>query len=261
MKKISKLYWLITILFIAINSDFAVANTNKDLNSESNEPHRIERINNNEALKSLSQFKQKGDIPPKAACPLIPFGSITGKPTKDQIIKYLDSFRSVGIDQFLIYPRSGLELEYMSDEWLDVCEYILEYAAEYGMHIWLYDEYNWPSGSCKGQVIKQDEDFAGKKISVFSNPVNMGKNNYFWSISSVPLYADLLNPKAVDAFISLTHEKYYKRFSKYFGPVIKGIFTDEPSPMYSARSRTSGRTRNRRNLWTIDTRWKSFTCR
>jgi hypothetical protein len=240
MKKISKLYWLLTILFIAINSDFAVANTKINLNSGSNETHRIERINNNEALKSLSQFKQKEDIPPKAACPLIPFGSITGKPTKDQIIKYLDSFQSVGIDQFLIYPRSGLEIEYMSDEWLDVCGYIIEYASDNGMSIWLYDEFNWPSGRCKGQVIKENSEYAGKKISVFADPVNLGKNNYYWSVSSVPLFGDILNPKAVDAFISLTHEKYYKRFGKYFGPVIKGIFTDEPSPMYSARSRTSG---------------------
>ena len=172
--------------------------------------------------------------------PLIPFGAMTGKPTKAQLKKYLDSFKSVGIDQFIIYPRSGLELKYMSDEWLDVCEYIIEYAAENDMSIWLYDEFNWPSGSCKGQVMKKDENFACKKITVWYNPVNLGKHNYFWSVSSIPLYADVLNPEAVKSFIELTHEKYYKRFKKYFGTVIKGFFTDEPSPMYTARRKTSG---------------------
>jgi hypothetical protein len=172
--------------------------------------------------------------------PLIPFGAMTGKPTKSQLKKYLDSYKSVGIDQFQIYARSGLELEYMGDEWLDVCEYIIEYASENAISVWLYDEYNWPSGSCKGQVVRQDENFAAKKIVVWRNSVTLGKHNYFWEVTSVPLYPDILNPKAVESFISLTHEKYYKRFSKYFGTVIKGFFTDEPSPMYAAGHKTSG---------------------
>ncbi|RIX59515.1 hypothetical protein D3P08_05055 [Paenibacillus nanensis] len=43
-----------------------------------------------------------------------------------------------------------------------------------------------------------------------------------------PLAADLLNPDAVQAFISLTHEKYYGRLSRYFGTTIFAMFTDEP---------------------------------
>ena len=178
----------------------------------------------------------------KSVNPLVPFGAITGKPTKEQLDKYLDSFKKVGIDQFMIYPRSGLELEYMSEEWLDVCEDIIKYAAENGISIWIYDEYNWPSGSCKGQVIKDNERFAGKKISVWADPVNFGKGNYFWSISDIPIYTDLLNPQAVKLFLTLTHEKYYERFHQYFGTVIKGFFSDEPSPMYAASCKTSGST-------------------
>jgi hypothetical protein len=43
-----------------------------------------------------------------------------------------------------------------------------------------------------------------------------------------PLAADLLNPKAVQAFISLTHERYYDWLSGYFGSTIFAFFTDEP---------------------------------
>lgn len=39
---------------------------------------------------------------------------------------------------------------------------------------------------------------------------------------------DMLNPEAVDRFIEVMHERYYSRFSKYFGTVIKGFFYDEP---------------------------------
>ena len=180
--------------------------------------------------------------------PLIVFSAITGKPTKAQIQKYLDNFKSVGIKQFLIYPRTGLEVEFMSDEYLDICGYMIEYAAKNNMSVWLYDEYYCPSGISGGQVIRQNDDFASKKACVFASEHPTGKvisnvrlkRDYYWSVSSVPLYADVLNEKAVDAFISLTYEKYYKRFHPYFGNVIKGIFTDEPSPMYALDHKTRG---------------------
>ncbi|CAH1213092.1 hypothetical protein PAECIP111891_03910 [Paenibacillus allorhizoplanae] len=43
-----------------------------------------------------------------------------------------------------------------------------------------------------------------------------------------PLAADLLNPNAVQAFITLTHERYYERLRAYFGNTIFAFFTDEP---------------------------------
>ncbi|MBU3112776.1 glycosyl hydrolase [Clostridium lacusfryxellense] len=49
--------------------------------------------------------------------------------------------------------------------------------------------------------------------------------------SQAPASSDLLNPSAVKSFIRLTHEKYYKEFSEYFGNVVTGMFTDEPDIM------------------------------
>ncbi|PWW00990.1 alpha-L-rhamnosidase-like protein [Paenibacillus cellulosilyticus] len=43
-----------------------------------------------------------------------------------------------------------------------------------------------------------------------------------------PLAADLLNPDAVQTFISLTHDRYYARLNRYFGTTIFAMFTDEP---------------------------------
>jgi hypothetical protein len=48
-------------------------------------------------------------------------------------------------------------------------------------------------------------------------------------------YLDLLNPQAVAAFMAATHERYRSALRRYFGTVIKGIFTDEPSACYSNR--------------------------
>ena len=43
-----------------------------------------------------------------------------------------------------------------------------------------------------------------------------------------PLASDLLNPDAVQAFIRLTHDKYYARLGRYFGKTVFAMFTDEP---------------------------------
>jgi len=43
-----------------------------------------------------------------------------------------------------------------------------------------------------------------------------------------PASADLLNPEAVQAFIRLTHERYYECLSEYFGKTVIAMFTDEP---------------------------------
>ena len=39
---------------------------------------------------------------------------------------------------------------------------------------------------------------------------------------------DLMNPAAIDKFISITHAEYYRRFPEYFGKTIIASFTDEP---------------------------------
>lgn len=42
-------------------------------------------------------------------------------------------------------------------------------------------------------------------------------------------YLDTLNPEAVQEFIRVTHEAYYHEFGSYFGNLVPGIFTDEPT--------------------------------
>ncbi len=53
---------------------------------------------------------------------------------------------------------------------------------------------------------------------------------YYGRYGTLPnWFADLLEPKAVDAFIEMTHEKFKARFAKDFGGVVPGIFSDEPN--------------------------------
>lgn len=165
-------------------------------------------------------------------CPLIPMGAITGKPDEQAVKRTLEAYRAVGIDQYLIYPRSGLELEYMGPEWLQVCEWFCKHARRLDMSIWLYDEYNWPSGSCKGRVPAENPDFESRDFAVFRD----AGGAYTWKVLHSPGWVDNYNFPAMDRFIELTHKRYEQRLGDYLGSTVAGIFTDEPAHPVPVRS-------------------------
>ena len=94
-------------------------------------------------------------------CPLVPMGALTGKPGRRMISETLSTLKDVGITQYLIYPRSGCELEYLGKEWFDTCRIFFEEGERLGFtSMWLYDEFNWPSGQCGGKIMKENPDYA-----------------------------------------------------------------------------------------------------
>ncbi|MDO4857697.1 MAG: hypothetical protein Q4A17_07115 [Thermoguttaceae bacterium] len=158
--------------------------------------------------------------------PLIPMGAITGRPTEADVVRTLEAYKAVGIDQFLIYARSGLEYEYMGEEWLQMTEQFCRHARRLGMKIWLYDEYNWPSGSCKGKVRDASPDFQYREYQVFRNE----DGSFRWEIGHLTDFgADNYSFEAMKYFMETTHHVYEKRFREYMGNTIVGIFTDEPA--------------------------------
>ena len=169
--------------------------------------------------------------------PLITMSALVGKPSAEDIFNYLNGLKQNGIDEVMIYPRSGCLIEYLSEEWFSAIGDFIKSAESLDMSIWLYDDFNWPSGDACGKVTK-NEDFRLKSIKIEGTDIGKisCKSKHNSDIFGEKFFPDLMNPKAVDYFISLTHEEYYKRFSSYFGTVIKGIFTDEPSIGYSSQN-------------------------
>ena len=157
---------------------------------------------------------------------MVPFVAVTGKPTEAEVRAKVAAIGGQGIESFIIYARSGLELEYMGDEWLTVCEWFCDEAERRGMKVWLYDEYNWPSGTCKGRVPNENDAWRYAEYGVFRNP----DGTFRWTSALAPAgWVNVCEPAAVARFIELTHEVYAKRLARWFGSkTILGIFTDEP---------------------------------
>ncbi len=180
--------------------------------------------------------------------------------TEAEITRQMREFKAHGVDGFVIHPRLGLdpEIPYMGKRWLYFVRYAVTLAKELGMKVLLYDEAMYPSSSCAGQVVAEDPAFAAQGLRMAHSPAladgerlaaqaeHKGETVYFIQTPTrgtirgvyyglddgepgAPPAADLLNPRAVAAFIRLTHQKYYDALSDFFGDPIIGIFTDEPS--------------------------------
>ena len=173
--------------------------------------------------------------------PLIPMLTMSGNPGKEDLTRAMQGLYDHGIRQVLLYPRSGCRIPYMSEEWRIACGTCLDFAAAHGMKIWLYDEFNWPSGSCGGRVTEGHPEFLARRIRLtgdgyFLETVSPGGADPDGNEGHSLFCTDILNPAAVDRFIALTHEVYAAWFGHLFGTTIAGIFTDEPSYIYYAKA-------------------------
>lgn len=166
--------------------------------------------------------------------PLIAMSAITGRVKKEEICKYLKQLKENGIEQFMVYPRSGCELTYLSQEWFDTVTVFIQYAKQLDMKVWLYDEFNWPSGDAGGRVTARKEfRLRGIKIQGEDKGRISFDSMHNSQLFGVKLFPDVLSHEAVEYFIQCTHEKYAEHFGEYFGNVIVGMFTDEPSMCYA----------------------------
>lgn len=156
--------------------------------------------------------------------PLIAMVATTGNPSRNEISTILDFYKTNGFNQVLIYCRDGCEVDYLSEGWFRICGDYIELAAEKNMYIWLYDEFNWPSGHVDGKIAQLYSNLRAKHIKV-----SKGENGINIEYTESKRYASSISFEAVQKFIELTHEEYAKRFSEYFGNTIRGIFTDEPT--------------------------------
>jgi len=146
--------------------------------------------------------------------------ALTGTLKSADVSRQLDAFSDVGWG-VMLYPRWGLELEYLGEAWFDRIRFIVEQADARGMEVWLYDEFCWPSGHAKGLVTKDREDLCAQMLEVAPD----GKS----SVVRFPRSANLLLPQATQRFIDVTHQRYADTIGEYFGHCVRAIFTDEPS--------------------------------
>ena len=220
-----------------------------------------------------------------------PFWSWNCRVTKELIRDQMEVFRKMGFGGAHLHPRTGLENEYLGEEFLELVGYADQLAKEKKMLCWLYDEDRYPSGAAGG-IVTENWDYRARHLLLtrerkenmcasreeFRESVARGekpagyyltayriktREGYLQSYGRVDgacpeydsreetaregklwlayvelmrespwfndqTYIDVMNKKAVERFIQVTHERYYEALGEEFGRSIPAIFTDEP---------------------------------
>ena len=141
--------------------------------------------------------------------------------TKEIIYNQLNEMKKLGIRAFYILPEpkdfrpgsmpTNLTPDYLTDDFFELCDYAIKQGKARGMNCWIYDEGGWPSGSACGKVTKSHPEFSVKNSR----------------------YPDLLNKKATEYFIEITHEKYASAIGEDFKDYVTAVFTDEPKAPFA----------------------------
>ena len=82
----------------------------------------------------------------------IPFWSWNCKVTEKMIDWQLECFVQMGFGGVDVHPRTGLDIEYLGEEYMHLIEYTVKRCKEKGLYCWLYDEDRFPSGVAGGMV-------------------------------------------------------------------------------------------------------------
>jgi len=168
----------------------------------------------------------------------------------------------------VMHPRTGLRVKFGDVVFWERLSSLIWRAGELGMQVWLYDDYNWPSGTAAGRVIRDNPTYIAsglvfKKyrnvqpteevLCVYSRDqagllrptshptkkstaaivqrmtdTNFAVNAAPWFLETGGGALDMLNPKAVECFIDIVYREFEENLSEFFGNPIVGVFTDEP---------------------------------
>ena len=153
--------------------------------------------------------------------------------------------------------KTKMDPDYLTDEYWELYRFFIEETKKSGMQVWFYDEGGWPSGKACGKVVENRPDSVAKLVGreeiVFNrdmpeSPFTIAYFNgdkrvlkpengqkltryFYYELFTAPTKPDmpsLLDEKAVDEFIYLTHEGLRKACGDLLGNTVLATFTDEP---------------------------------
>lgn len=187
------------------------------------------------------------------------FWSWNGKLEREELYRQIEDFAGKGAGGFLMHAREGLEVPYLSEQWMQLVRDCAGKGKERGLLPYIYDDDKWPSGMAGGKVALSDPDLRataivltyekegcyaygarieGKQLKslhfgerlpdeqpLYIDVQQSGGSD--WYSGSAP--ANNLDYASVQKFLEITHEKYRQLFDDKLSDYIEGFFTDEPN--------------------------------
>lgn len=94
-----------------------------------------------------------------------PFWFWNGEMEDIEIIRQIGEMKTQGLTGFLIHPRQGMEIPYLSRTFFEKVRVAVKEAKRLGMEVWLYDEFPYPSGISGGKVTLDHPEYACRELT------------------------------------------------------------------------------------------------
>ena len=105
---------------------------------------------------------------PPRAYGILPFWFLNGALDPDEMRFQLKELHEKGMAGVILHGRYGLEMPYLSPQYLDRIALAVAEGASLGLPTWIYDEMNWPSGTADLQVLRARPDLAQRYLECIS---------------------------------------------------------------------------------------------
>jgi hypothetical protein len=141
----------------------------------------------------------------------VPFWFWNGPLDPNQFREQLRQMNSKGVYAAMPHPRFGMDRrQYLQEPFWRAMAATIDEAKKLNMQIWLYDEYNWPSGGAGGRVTDEHPELYPRGLDYYVRNVNDG-----------PRTVSITNPKPTEANM--------ERFEK----IVRGFIKKDDAPVSS----------------------------
>ncbi len=156
---------------------------------------------------------------------IMPFWFWNGEMDYAEMEYQLREYHAKGIPAIYIHARFGVNehVPYISEDWFDRVKFTIEKAQEIGLQVWVYDEYNWPSGTAGQSIMRDKPRLTNRYLELVEDNIPgqyftfmEGTDSRYHDLEqSEPVYAcailqkdlDAGNPAFIDLMPSLSFDK------------------------------------------------------
>ena len=126
-----------------------------------------------------------------------------------------------GIIPFNRPPHGFSKEQFFTEEWFSMLDNCIRACHDVGLKIWMNDDYDCPPGDIGGRL---------QKIAPHLKPLRLRLKGEEVTVEEVewgfPAYE---HPESPIYFQNIVYEEYKRRYGKYFGNTIIGMFSDAES--------------------------------
>ena len=157
-----------------------------------------------------------------------PFWAWNGKLDPEELKRQIRIMKKMGLGGFFMHSRTGLDTEYMGEEWMECIEASVEEAKQLDMQPWLYDEDRWPSGFAGG-LVTNNPKYRSRTLQA---DVHTSLKGFKWSKDLIAAFT----AKIQDEFASDVHpvsRNQKPKLPKGYSLITFTLHIAEPTPRFN----------------------------